>query len=74
MSVRTGFLARGFSVLGPLSVSHGLGNPGVVILPPPIEIEDREVAGARAPRAVVTNKEAPKLNLFIPKAKKEDCE
>ena len=69
--MRTGFLARGNMIFGSLQVSFGLGNPGTLFPPAPEAPEDEEVEGARAPRAVVTNKDGPKFNLYRPDAKKK---
>ena len=55
MSFRTGFIARGFLMLGPLTVSRGFGpGPGAVIQAP-FEVETVEGAGRQT-----------QINAFIP--------
>jgi len=74
MSDRTGFVARGFHKLGPLTVTHGLGNPGsppFFFLPGPTVPEEQTVDGTQGPRTVVENKTAPKADLYLPKARKK---
>ncbi len=74
MSDRTGFIARGFSRLGPLTVTHGLGNPGSppFFLPAGPEVPaDHEVEGTKGPKAVATNKDAPRFDVHYPARKKK---
>lgn len=67
-----GFIARGgWSGIGRLTVTHGLGSLGTSPFHPPTpEVIDKLVVGARAPRAVPENKRAPKTLIYRPGAKK----
>ena len=76
MSDRTGFVARGFSRLGPLTVTHGLGNPGsppFFFLPGPVVPDDHVVDGTIGPRVLVADRRAPRVDIYYPKAKKKKC-
>jgi hypothetical protein len=67
-----GFIARGgWSGIGRLTVTHGLGGTGTgPYVPTPPEVVDEIVPGARAPRAVAGSRVAPKTLIYIPGAKK----
>lgn len=67
-----GFIARGgWSGIGRLSVTHGLGaRGGEVFDPTPPEVVDMLLVGTLAPRAVPENKRAPKAVIYRPGAKK----
>ena len=66
-----GFLAMAGMNMGPLAVTRGLGSPGYAATGTAQEdIPDTEIEGARGPRTVESNRDAPRYNIYYPKKPK----